>query len=37
MIELSKEELIFSFPQVHKDASMRIDLQRTLRIPDVDR
>jgi hypothetical protein len=34
MIELKKESLVFSFPDVHKDAVLRIEFQRTLRIPD---
>ena len=34
MIELRDDELIFSFPDVHKDAKLRIEFQRTLRIPD---
>lgn len=34
MIELRKDQLIFSFPEVHKDARLSIDFQRTLRIPD---
>ena len=34
MIELKHDHLIFSFPEVHEDASMQLDFQRTLRIPD---
>ena len=34
MIELKNDKLRFSFPEVHKDAIMTIDFQRTLRIPD---
>ena len=34
MIELRDNELVFSFPEVHEDAKMAIDFQRTLRIPD---
>lgn len=34
MIELIGEELLFSFPEVHPEARLRINLQRTLRIPD---
>jgi len=34
MIELKKDNLVFSFPEVHKEAVLRIDFQRTLRIPD---
>jgi len=34
MIELKKEYLVFSFPDVHPDAKISINFQRTLRIPD---
>ena len=34
MIELRKDRLVFSFPDVHKRAELTIDFQRTLRIPD---
>ncbi len=34
MIELKNDELVFSFPEVHKDAVLRVGFQRTLRIPD---
>ena len=34
MIELKSDMLQFSFPDVHPDAKMSIDFQRTLRIPD---
>ena len=37
MIELLKNQLSFSFPEVHKDAVCRIEFQRTLRIPDDNR
>ena len=37
MIELKKNQLIFRFPEVHKDAKCRISFQRTLRIPDDNR
>ncbi|MDH3498205.1 MAG: hypothetical protein OER21_15715 [Gemmatimonadota bacterium] len=37
MIELHKDQLIVRFPDVHADAELRIDFQRTLRIPDDDR
>ena len=37
MIELNNDNLIFSFPEVHKDAECSIDFQRTLRIPDDNR
>jgi len=34
MIELLQDQLVFSFPEVHPQAVLRIDFQRTLRIPD---
>jgi hypothetical protein len=34
MIELRNDVLAFSFPDVHADARVEIELQRTLRIPD---
>ena len=34
MIELKNDELVFSFPEIHKDAVLRVGFQRTLRIPD---
>lgn len=37
MIELRNDKLVFSFPEVHRQARLEIDLQRTLRIPDDDR
>lgn len=37
MIELKNDELVFSFPEVHPAARLRIDFQRTLRIPDDDK
>jgi hypothetical protein len=37
MIELKRDELVVSFPEVHEEASVRVDFQRTLRIPDDDR
>ena len=36
MIELKSDSLVFSFPEVYKDARVSIDFQRTLRIPDDD-
>ncbi len=33
MVTLSKNELTFSFPDVHELASCSIEFQRTLRIP----
>jgi hypothetical protein len=37
MIELQRDQLVFSFPEIHPQARLAIDLQRTLRIPDDDR
>ncbi len=37
MIELQNDALLFRFPEVHDDAVLRIEFQRTLRIPDDDR
>lgn len=37
MIELRKDQLVCRFPEVHRDAELRIEFQRTLRIPDDDR
>jgi hypothetical protein len=37
MIELRDDVLVFTFPEVHRDAVLRIEFQRTLRIPDDDR
>lgn len=34
MIELKKDRLLFSFPDVHPDAKLEIGFQRTFRIPD---
>ena len=34
MIELKNGRLMFSFPEVHKDAKLTISFQRTLRLPD---
>ena len=36
MIELKKDDLVFTFPDVHEEANLRISFQRTLRIPDDD-
>ncbi len=36
MIELKRDGLVFSFPKVHPRAELRVELQRTLRIPDDD-
>jgi hypothetical protein len=37
MIELQRDRLVFSFPDVHRDAVLHVEFQRTLRIPDDDR
>ena len=37
MIELKHNALVFRFPEVHEDAELSIDFQRTLRIPDDDK
>lgn len=37
MIELTEDALGMSFPEVHPGACMKIEFQRTLRIPDDDR
>ena len=34
MVELEKNSLVFSFPEVYPDARLTVDFQRTLRIPD---
>ncbi len=34
MIELKHNTLVFSFPEVHPDARLEIEFERTLRIPD---
>ena len=34
MIELKNDALVFSFPEVHPEARLRVVFQRTLRIPD---
>ena len=37
MIELKQDNLLFTFPEVHPDARLSIEFQRTLRIPDDGR
>jgi hypothetical protein len=37
MLELHRDQLVFSFPEVHPEARLQIDFQRTLRIPDDGR
>jgi hypothetical protein len=34
MIELKNNHLVFSFPEVHPQAKLVVEFQRTLRIPD---
>ncbi|MCI0378257.1 MAG: hypothetical protein L0215_11675 [Gemmataceae bacterium] len=34
MIELRRDSLVFSFPEVHPQAQLSVNFQRTLRIPD---
>jgi len=36
MIEVKNNTLAFSFPEVHESATMSVNFQRTLRIPDND-
>lgn len=37
MITMEHNSLVFRFPEVHEHAVLRIDFQRTLRIPDDNR
>ena len=37
MIQLRRDELIFRFPEVHPEAVLSVNFQRTLRIPDDGR
>jgi hypothetical protein len=37
MIELRENRLLFSFPEVHPEAKLYIEFQRTLRIPDDEK
>ncbi len=37
MIELKSNKLVFSFPEVHPEARLEIEFERTLRIPDDGR
>ncbi|MEX0891204.1 MAG: hypothetical protein WEB88_03465 [Gemmatimonadota bacterium] len=37
MIELREDGLVFTAPEVHPEAVLRVELERTLRIPDDDR
>ena len=36
MIEIRDHQLIFTFPEIHPQAKLTIELQRTLRISDDD-
>lgn len=36
MIELRRDALVVSFPEVHREARLELNFQRTLRIPDDD-
>src|ERR687886_1942520 len=37
MLELKRNQLVFSFPEVHPLARLTVEFQRTLRIPDDGR
>jgi len=37
MIELKNDRLVFAFPELHADALLEVEFQRTLRIPDDGR
>jgi len=37
MLELQNSQLVFSFPKVHPKATLKVEFQRTLRIPDDDK
>jgi hypothetical protein len=37
MIELKNDRLVFAFPELHADAVLEVEFQRTLRIPDDGR
>ena len=37
MIEINNDSMVFSFPEVHASATLEIEFQRTLRIPDDDK
>jgi hypothetical protein len=37
MIEMKHDRLVFSFPELHEDAVLNVEFQRTLRIPSDDR
>lgn len=37
MVTLERNQLVFSFPDIHEEASLHVEFQRTLRIPDDNR
>lgn len=37
MVTLERDWLVFRFPEVHPDAVMAVNFQRTLRIPRMSR
>jgi len=37
MLELQGNQLVFSFPKIHPKATLKVEFQRTLRIPDDDK
>jgi hypothetical protein len=37
MLTIERDALVFRFPEVHAEAELRIDFQRTLRVPDDNR
>lgn len=37
MIELKNDKLVFTFPEIHPEARLEIEFQRTLRIPDDEK
>src|SRR6185295_2920808 len=37
MVEMRNDRLIFSFPEIHASATLSVEFQRTLRIPDNNR
>jgi hypothetical protein len=37
VIELKQDRLVFRFPEVHRDAELSVEFQRTLRIPDDEK
>jgi len=37
MLELKSDALVFSFPEIHRNAVLTVEFHRTLRLPDDDR